>query len=547
MFNGFSLKAKMLAAFTSIAMVLVLVGGVGFYFLKDVSTKYSHIGRVNLPRQDQLGTMKFLATDLVRYVIRAETAATPEALKGFLDGIQKDRELYKDVDLAYNAIPFVEGEQALYESQNREWKSLSDTVMQIAAILESRKPEDRAKIEELDKLMLKNRNAHFAGISALDAFQDAEAKKWTGWAEEAASLATLLSLSFVLGGVLFALLIGYFFSNTLSNALREVGGKIDEAANATSSASSELSGAAQQLSAGATEGAASLEETVASLEELTSMVKMNADNAREAEGLSLTSRRSAEEGEVEIRKLVASVTDVAKSSKEIEEIINVIDDIAFQTNLLALNAAVEAARAGEQGKGFAVVAEAVRNLAQRSASAAKDITKLIKDSVAKTEGGVKIADQSGVLLREIVISVKKVADLNTEISTASQQQSDGLNQISKAMNQLDQVTQSNAASAEEAAASSEQMSSQAVTLQSQVKDLTAIIEGNNSSSSGRPQRKAKVQSHAKSQAHHKTGTLSSISQKRPSAMSKKNRNSENIIPFESDSSDMGKVGTTDGF
>lgn len=546
MFKGFSLKAKMLAAFISVAMVLVLVGGVGFYFLRDVSAKYSHIGKVNLPRQDQLGTMKFLATDAVRYVIRAETAETPEALKGFLDGLQRDRELYKEVDQAYNAIPFVEGEQALYDAQNQNWKALSETVMQIAAILENKKPEDKAKIEELDKLMLKNRNAHFSGISALDTFQDNEAKKWTGLAEDAASLATTLSLIFVLGGVLFALLIGYFFSNTLASALREVGGKIDEAAGATSSASSELSSAAQQLSAGATEGAASLEQTVASLEELTSMVKMNADNAREAEGLSLTSRRSAEEGEVEIRKLVASVTDVAKSSKEIEEIINVIDDIAFQTNLLALNAAVEAARAGEQGKGFAVVAEAVRNLAQRSASAAKDITKLIKDSVAKTEGGVKIADQSGILLKEIVISVKKVADLNTEISTASQQQSDGLNQISKAMNQLDQVTQSNAASAEEAAASSEQMSSQAITLQKQVKDLTAIIEGENGSSSthrGTP-RKAKVQNHTKTSPHHKMGTVASLPQKRRAGAS---RNSENVIPFESDSSDMGKVGTTDGF
>lgn len=504
MFKSFSLKAKMLAAFISISLVLVIVGGVGFYFLEDVSGKTNHLVTYNLPNLTLIAKLRFIATDAVRNMIRSGMATTPEALKVNLGHLHKNLELYKEIDKAYNEIPFVEGEQALYDTQNQDWKTLTETLGQMISLLENRTPENKientAKFDELDKVMLKNRQAHYDGLTALTVFQENETKKWVTWAEESASRAHTLSLVFVSGGVLFALLIGYFFSNSLSNALRSVGGKIDEAASATSSASSELSSAAQQLSAGATEGAASLEETVASLEELTSMVKMNADNAREASTLSQTSREAAEQGEVEIRKLVASVNEVAKSSKEIEEIINVIDDIAFQTNLLALNAAVEAARAGEQGKGFAVVAEAVRNLAQRSASAAKDITKLIKDSVAKTEGGVQIADQSGVLLKEIVNSVKKVAELNVEISSASQQQSDGLNQISKAMNQLDQVTQSNAASAEEAAASSEQMSGQAVTLQAQVRDLTAIIEGDHGSDTGstRSPRKVQIQDHNRS-------------------------------------------------
>lgn len=168
---------------------------------------------------------------------------------------------------------------------------------------------------------------------------------------------------------------------------------------------------------------------------------------------------------------------ISQDSKKIEEIIHVIDDIAFQTNLLALNAAVEAARAGEQGKGFAVVAEAVRALAQRSASAAKEINGLIKESVERTEQGSSIADNSGQVLTRIVSSVNKVVTLNKEIAQASNEQSQGISQISKAMNQLDQASQSNAASSEEIAATAGEIEHRAAELQSQVRILSAEVLG----------------------------------------------------------------------
>ncbi|WP_374028850.1 methyl-accepting chemotaxis protein [Bdellovibrio bacteriovorus] len=217
-----------------------------------------------------------------------------------------------------------------------------------------------------------------------------------------------------------------------------------------------LSGSSSALSSASTESAASLEETVASLEELSSMIKLNADNAKMASELSQLSKVTAEEGSREIESLMHSMEGIVKSSKKIEEIITVIDDIAFQTNLLALNAAVEAARAGEQGKGFAVVADAVRALAQRSATSAKEISGLISESVTQIEQGRETADSSHVVLKKIVDSVNKVANLNNEIATASVEQSTGVSQITQAMNQLDQATQTNAASSEtisEAAAS----------------------------------------------------------------------------------------------
>ena len=272
------------------------------------------------------------------------------------------------------------------------------------------------------------------------------------------------------------------------------------------------------------------------------MVKLNADNAKEASSLSQASRKSAEDGESEIRNLIGAMTDISKSSKKIEEIINVIDDIAFQTNLLALNAAVEAARAGEQGKGFAVVAEAVRNLAQRSASAAKDITVLIKDSVEQISNGSKIADQSGEVLKNIVNSVKKVSDLNNEIASASAEQSNGISQISKAMNELDQATQRNASSAEETAASSEEMSSQALELQGLVGQLGSVIDGG--SSGPLPEAASRIE-----QPRYNVVPMKKASETRPKASkpSKKSTSATNVIPFDDDEPQNGKVGTTDGF
>lgn len=279
-----------------------------------------------------------------------------------------------------------------------------------------------------------------------------------------------------------ALVFGIWDSGRLVKSLRNMIEKLSSTGEEVSSASGNLLSNSQQLSNGATDAAASLEETVASVEELSSMVKLNADNSKEAASLSQTSKKAATDGEAEIGHLIAAMKNVSASSKKIEEIIDVIDDIAFQTNILALNAAVEAARAGEQGKGFAVVAEAVRNLAQRSGDAAKEISTLIKESVSRVESGTKIADKSGAALAEIVTSINKIAELNIQIASASNEQSMGLQQISQVMNQLDSATQKNADTAQQVATSSERMSTQSAALKSLVGDLADLLGGNATSS-----------------------------------------------------------------
>lgn len=256
----------------------------------------------------------------------------------------------------------------------------------------------------------------------------------------------------------------------IAQQLRDSGEKVSTAGN-------EISRAAQSLSVSTTQAAASIETTTASTEEVASMIKMNASHAGEAKSLSESAQDRARVGREEVTTLISSMDEIAQSSKKIEEIISVIDDIAFQTNLLALNAAVEAARAGEQGKGFAVVADAVRSLAQRSATSAKEISDLIKDSVSKIGRGYDVAQKSGESLHQIVTVVEKVNHLNTEISVASQEQSQGVDAINKSINELDKVTQSNAASAEESAAASEELSQQSQRLHQLVTDLNQFIDG----------------------------------------------------------------------
>ena len=243
---------------------------------------------------------------------------------------------------------------------------------------------------------------------------------------------------------------------------------VEQIANSTSqvtSAATEIAQGSADLSQRTEKQASTLEETASSMEELTATVKQSADNASQANQLVGAAQVQAEQGGQVVEQTITAMSAINTSSRKIADIINVIDEIAFQTNLLALNAAVEAARAGEQGKGFAVVAGEVRKLAQRSADAAKEIKRLITDSVAEVQDGGKLVEQSGKTLQEIIVAVKKVSDIVAEITTASREQASGIEQVNRAILSMDQVTQQNAALVEETAAASQSMSEQAHELQ----------------------------------------------------------------------------------
>jgi methyl-accepting chemotaxis protein len=257
-------------------------------------------------------------------------------------------------------------------------------------------------------------------------------------------------------------------TSELLQALREMNDSLVRTVSEVRSSTETITVASQEIASGnadlssRTESqASSLEETASSMEQLTSTVKQNADNARQANQLAVSASSVAEKGGTVVSQVVQTMGSIKESSSKVVDIIGVIDGIAFQTNILALNAAVEAARAGEQGRGFAVVASEVRSLAQRSAAAAKEIKELIGDSVDKVDAGSRLVDEAGQTMGLIVTSIKQVADIMGEITAATQEQSNGIEEVNQAITQMDEMTQQNAALVEEAAAAAESMQEQA--------------------------------------------------------------------------------------
>jgi Methyl-accepting chemotaxis protein (MCP) signalling domain len=284
----------------------------------------------------------------------------------------------------------------------------------------------------------------------------------------------------VLVGLLAVLVVAVFavlFARRLSRSLRGITSELDNASRQTVDSSLNVSSSSQSLAQGASEQAASLEETSSTLEEISSMTQRNTENVEQAERLAADTQKLTHKGRGAMERMSAAIDAIKDSADQTAKIIKTIDEIAFQTNLLALNAAVEAARAGDAGRGFAVVAEEVRNLATRSAAAAKDTNVLIEASQQRAEHGVSISGEVGQVLSEVSGAVDKVNALLQDVTRASQEQSSGIGQITTALSQMDQVVQGSAALSEEAAASAEELSAQSENLRLVVRTLTRIVQG----------------------------------------------------------------------
>ncbi|HEX2385380.1 MAG TPA: methyl-accepting chemotaxis protein, partial [Candidatus Binatia bacterium] len=511
-FNDLKTITKLRAAFGILAFLIAAVGLVGISGLKSMDSMLEKI------YEDQALAGRYLkeASGDIRNIARfmrnaiAATGDETDKINKEIANINKaDQSVRENLARLKPMLSSTETKDtfAALESEYAGWKATVDKIMALAVaqkdeetkplVEEARTHGDKMEVTLTQFVQQKN--------------QDSESLK-----KEAAALYARLQTGLVamaLVGVLLGAVAGYFIARRIKTSIEKVLqlvsaastgdltvrvdfqsqddmgvmgralngffaqlhasiGQVAESSESLALASRQLSAASEQMSAGSQQQASSLEETAASLEEITGTVKQNADNAKQANQLAMGSREVAERGGQVVTSAVEAMDEINRASKKIADIITTIDEIAFQTNLLALNAAVEAARAGEQGRGFAVVAAEVRNLAQRSATAAKEIKDLIVDSVAKVASGSQLVNRSGETLGEIVTSVKRVTDIIGEIAAASGEQSSGIDQVNKAVTQMDQVVQSNAAQTEELTSTARSLRTQAQQLQQLVAKFT---------------------------------------------------------------------------
>ncbi len=278
-------------------------------------------------------------------------------------------------------------------------------------------------------------------------------------------------------GLLFSVILSFHITKSIVISMDRIGKNLLDSSDQMAKSSNQLSYASQEIANGAQEQAAGIEETTSSMEELASMVKQNLKSCKQASLLSETANEASKNGYEKMTDMLAAMNCISKSSEDIKNVIDVIDEIAFQTNMLALNAAVEAARAGEAGMGFAVVADEVKNLANRSSESAKETAAMIKEIATSVSDGMNISEELSEIFSEILTNSKKVLEMNKEVETASCQQSEGIEQINKAMIQFDTVIQANAAGAEETASSAEEMQGQVDNLNETVKTMYTVIKG----------------------------------------------------------------------
>ena len=337
-------------------------------------------------------------------------------------------------------------------------------------------------------------------------------------------------LSVGVAAFLLGLSLAFFIAKGLVCSLSNIAANINDGAEQVAASASQVSSASQSLAEGSSEQAASIEETSSALEEMSSMTKQNSDNANQADNLMKNSKSDVMQANESMRELTLSMDEIANASVETQKVVKTIDEIAFQTNLLALNAAVEAARAGEAGAGFAVVAEEVRNLALRSAEAAKNTAVLIDGTVAKIKSGAELVVKTNDAFHEVTDSSSRVGELVSEIAAASNEQAQGVDQINTAIADMDKVTQHNAANAEESASASEELNAQSEQMKSMVKNLVALVGGSLQSS--------------QSGVLHRTDESNKIIQKNINAKARKDEaavmpvqgrdevTSDRIIPFD---------------
>ncbi len=526
MFSAWSLKSKVMLAFTGISLGLLAVGATGTITIARVAGQYRTIPAQDVPNIVLVADMRSKAWELRVFAnrLRASIAhQTPEAAaeqKEIEHQMDEAVVSYSKMAKAYDEIPSRPDEEKQFDITQKEWADVLKDLKDLRLIAAAEQPN----ISEFDKVFTKHyrasANDHIQSLADLALAHKKGAEQAAMTAEQNATFGNWLSAVVVIVGFTSAIVTGFVFSSSLTKTLSLLSERLKGGAESVAGESQKIAASSSQLSASTTEQAAALQETVSSVDEVSAMINKNADNAKQSQEVAGLSENSASKGRDAVTGLIGSIDEISKSNAEImsqiedsnrqmSEIVKVIaeignktkviNDIVFQTKLLSFNASVEAARAGEHGKGFAVVAEEVGNLAQMSGNAAKEISQMLEESSHRVEGIVsetknkidrlvvvgreKLADGTsrarscGDILEEIVGNVSQVGQLMTEIATASREQSQGVQEITRAMAQLDQVTQQNAVASQDSANASEQLSNQAEELRAIIDELNRTVAG----------------------------------------------------------------------
>jgi methyl-accepting chemotaxis protein len=477
------LTARLLVSFAAVGLIALVVGGISYWSATRLIEGIDEVSTVRLPSVHGLmvineAQIAVKATERSLLLPDLDAAARADQLAEQARNWARVDEGWK----IYEPLPQTPDEAVKWKEFVAAWEVWKKDAAAVAALIaESHRADSAAPLAQARELSLGQAGRSFAAaeklLNEVTTLNLALAHAADKAADATGELSKRIALLTSVGGFTLALVLGFYLARSISRPILAIATNLSAGAEQTGAAATQIAATSQSLAEGSSEQAASLEETSSSLEEMSGMTKRNSDNARLAKDHTVETRTAADAGVADMQAMAHAMRDIKASSDDIAKIIKTIDEIAFQTNILALNAAVEAARAGEAGMGFAVVAEEVRNLAQRSAVAAKETAAKIETSIAKTAQGVQLTERVVASLGDIATKAGRVDELVGEVAAASQEQTQGIGQLNTAVGHIDKVTQSNAASAEECAGAAEELNAQTTTLKAAAHDLHVLVHG----------------------------------------------------------------------